>query len=143
MTPTPSTTRKEALGKLLIFYLTTPLKKSSSPKYFLTNVQSWVFICLKKMRAVHPLAVRTPACARLGASLPYKTELKWGLQIYRWELLSNSKPLGSIIIIIGQSKTWSTSHIISITLFSTGSLLAAFFSSLSKLTKYVGEKPLS
>jgi hypothetical protein len=40
---------------------------------------------------------------------------------------------------LANQKTWSGSQIICITLFSTGSLLAAFFSSLSKLR----EKPFS
>jgi hypothetical protein len=86
-------------------------------------------------------------CTVGGASLTYKTELQWGLQIWRWELLGNSKPRGWVIIMIGRSKTWVPVR--SYLLHSSSlqdlcfALLAAFFSSLSKLSKYVGEKPFS
>jgi len=56
---------------------------------------------------------------------------------------TNSKPPGRIIM-IGQSKTGSSSQIIFTTLFSSRCTpLLGFFTSLSKLRKYAGEKPLS
>jgi hypothetical protein len=60
--------------------------------------------------------------------------------------ITNSKPFGPIIV-IGESKTGSNSHIIFITLFSSKqkhSFVAVLFNQpLSKLSKYAREKPFS
>jgi len=62
---------------------------------------------------------------------------------YKYVGTTNSKPPGQIIM-IGQSKKWSSSQIIFITLFSSRCItFAAVFTCLSNLSTYAAEKPIS
>ncbi len=74
MSPTPSTAQKKALGELLLLSYYTTQKKNSEPKYFLVNVQSWVFKCLSKIACCAPTS-RTDTGMSMVGSLSTLTTL--------------------------------------------------------------------